>query len=366
MVRTQSPELQRKIVMKRRNIVSLATAASTLTFNTSSANHLVTNTNTQIAAFTSVPALTSKYFAKSTIKKQYFVKSATTTGRRRRSDTIIPTAVNLKSTPGKDEPIDVHTHTNNRDCDTTTTTTTTPSDDTTKEKFTHSFDAQYDASIQIHTLVLGTHPSITSLAKSQYFGFPTNAFWWIAGDCLGFRRDSGLGKSGKPYAFSRYLLYGPEMVLPYEKQVDVLTAHGFALWDLLGSCLREGSLDVDIKEETPNAIREFCRAHPTIRRIVMANGAKQCTFFNRYFGDWWLSGELKPGENHQLSQKAFQKWGKKLSFEDASIEVFCMPGVSPAAASISYEMKREAFRQFCFDPGLLDHNRLKRCDGDIV
>lgn len=146
--------------------------------------------------------------------------------------------------------------------------------------------------------------------------------------------------------------------------MDVLTSHGFALWDLLGSCSREGSLDVDIKEETPNSIREFCRAHPTIQRIVMANGAKQCTFFNRYFGDWWLSGELKPGEDHQLSQRAFQKWGKKRSFEDASVEVFCMPGVSPAAASISYEKKREIFQQFCFDPGLLDHNRLNCCVKD--
>lgn len=342
MVRTQSQKLQSEIVMKRRNILSLATA-STLAFNNS--------TNTQINAFTSVPTRTSKYFAKSSINKRYFAKNAT---NRRRSDTI-PTA-------------DIHTSI--RDIDKKIDTTTTAKPNASTKRLTRSFDAQYDTSIRIHTLVLGTHPSINSLAKSQYFGlsqyfgFPTNAFWWIVGDCLGFRRASGLGASGKPYALSSYLLYGQDKVLPYEEQVNVFTSHGFALWDLLGSCSREGSLDADIREETPNTIREFCRAHPTIRRIVMANGAKQSTFFNRYFEDWWLSGELKPGENHQLSQKVFQKWKRKTSFEDASIEIFCMPGVSPAAASISYETKRKAFRQFCFDPGLLDHNRLNSCDED--
>merc|ERR1711862_844086 len=98
------------------------------------------------------------------------------------------------------------------------------------------------------------------------------------------------------------------------------------------------------------------------RRIIMANGAKQCSFFNRYFGEWWMSGELKPGEGHDRSQRAFGKWAKKLktrdNFKDTAIEVYCMPGVSPAAAGISYEAKRNAFRKFCFEPGLLDHKKL--------
>lgn len=122
---------------------------------------------------------------------------------------------------------------------------------------------------------------------------------------------------------------------------------------------------MDIEGEVPNPIDEFCRDHPTIRRIIMANGAKQCDFFNRYFENWWMEGELRPGDGHDSSQRAFGKWAKKIkkvggdsSFKDASIEVYCMPGVSPAAASISYEAKRDAFRTFCFNPGLLDHERL--------
>ena len=240
---------------------------------------------------------------------------------------------------------------------------------------TQSFAPQWhgtfhpNTSTKIHTLILGTHPSITSLAKVQYFAHPLNAFWWIAGDCLGFRRASGISpSSGKAYKLSSHLVHGEEKVIPYEEQMELFTCHGFALWDLLGSCERKGSLDVDIKDEMPNQIREFCQQHSTIKRIVMANGAKQCTFFNKYFEDWWMSGELKPGEN-ELSRTAFKKWAKhkkhkhKTSrtndFENAFIEVYCLPGVSPAAASISYEVKRDAYREYCYEPGLLDHERLK-------
>jgi len=51
------------------------------------------------------------------------------------------------------------------------------------------------AAVPPHTLILGTYPSLTSLAEQQYYGHPMNAFWWIAGDCLGFRRASGLSPS---------------------------------------------------------------------------------------------------------------------------------------------------------------------------
>ena len=72
-----------------------------------------------------------------------------------------------------------------------------------------------------------------------------------------------------------------------EEQLEVMIFKGFAMWDLLGSsCERKGSLDNDIKNEQPNPIREFCDVHPTIKRIIMTNGAKQCMFFNKYFDHW--------------------------------------------------------------------------------
>jgi|MDSW01.2.fsa_nt_gb hypoxanthine-DNA glycosylase len=215
--------------------------------------------------------------------------------------------------------------------------------------------------VKVHTLILGTHPSVTSLGKGQYYAHPMNAFWWIAGDCLGFRRASGISpSSGEPYKLAHHLMYGDDKIIPYEEQVEMMASNGFAMWDILGSCERKGSLDVDIKKEQPNDIREFCRDHPTIKRIILANGMKQCTFFNKYFEDWWLSGHLKPGSN-DLSKVFDKKWSKKTDgFKHGKIEIVCMPGVSPAAASIPYHVKRDAFRDMCYNPGLFDHALLNQ------
>jgi hypothetical protein len=53
---------------------------------------------------------------------------------------------------------------------------------------TESFHALVDPRVPVHTLILGTHPSVKSLEEQEYYGHAMNAFWWIAGDCLGFRR----------------------------------------------------------------------------------------------------------------------------------------------------------------------------------
>jgi G:T/U-mismatch repair DNA glycosylase len=140
--------------------------------------------------------------------------------------------------------------------------------------------------------------------------------------------------------------------------LKTFTSNGFALWDVLESCERKGSLDTAIQKEIPNNIREFCNEHPSIKRIVMANGSTQCTFFNRHFKDWWESGELKPADT-EVSKKAFQKYAKKTNnFENASIECLVGLGVSPAAAKFSYKEKRDYYEQYCYDPGLLDQKEL--------
>jgi len=216
-----------------------------------------------------------------------------------------------------------------------------------------------NSSLEIHTLILGTHPSITSLAESQYFGHPMNAFWWIAGDNLGFRRASGVSpSSGKPYQLAKDLLYSEEHIIPYEEQIRLFTSHGFALWDICRSCERKGSLDMDIKKEEPNQIREFCKEHPSIKRIVLANGTTGATFFNRHFKDWWQSGDLRPGMNKE-SIKVFQRFAKVANdFENSRIECICGLGVSPAAAKFSYIQKRDFYMEHCYGPGLADHERL--------
>jgi G:T/U-mismatch repair DNA glycosylase len=210
--------------------------------------------------------------------------------------------------------------------------------------------------IQIHTLILGTHPSITSLEENRYFGHPMNAFWWIAGDCLGFRRNDGLSVvTGQPFKFTSELRYGQDRVIPYQDQIRIFASKGFALWDVVKECQREGSLDSAIKGDVPNDIRGFCEQHPSIHRIILANGGTSCTIFNKHFTDWWLSGDLKPGTNYE-SIIAFGKFGKLRNlFGTRRIECISAISVSPAAARYSFSEKRLFWEEFVYGPGLNAH-----------
>eukprot|EP00980_Cylindrotheca_fusiformis_P001343 scaffold338_cov116-Cylindrotheca_fusiformis.AAC.8 len=174
-----------------------------------------------------------------------------------------------------------------------------------------SFPSLEGANIEIHTLVLGTHPSIKSLEESQYFGHPMNK--------------------------------------------------GFALWDIVQSCDRPGSLDQDITDDEPNDIREFCGAHPSIRRIVFANGGTGCKFFKKHFKDWLDTGELIPSSN-KASQDAFKKWAVKSASNTNAIECIVALAVSPAAARFSYEEKRDFWEKFVYAPGLKDFEKSQTPD----
>jgi hypoxanthine-DNA glycosylase len=186
-----------------------------------------------------------------------------------------------------------------------------------------------------------------------------SAFWWIAGDCLGFRRDTGISKSsGEPYKFTSWLRHDNCDILPYEQQVETLCSEGFALWDIVQSCRRPGSLDQDISEDLPNDIHGFCQQHPSIRRIVLANGASGCGFFKKHFRSWLDTGEVVPGD-HPASQKSFSKWTHNITRSLSSITVISALAVSPAAARHTYEQKRDFWDEYVYTPGLEDHKKSK-------
>ena len=69
-------------------------------------------------------------------------------------------------------------------------------------------------------LILGSFPSVQSLAVRQYYGNPRNAFWPITSELFGF--DAGA---------------------PYETRLAALQSRGVALWDVLHACRRAGSSD---------------------------------------------------------------------------------------------------------------------------
>ena len=55
-----------------------------------------------------------------------------------------------------------------------------------------------------------------------------------------------------------------------------------ALWDTLGYCEREGSLDSNIKTEAPKAVVELVSELPQLQAVV-CNGSKAGAAFKKYF-----------------------------------------------------------------------------------
>lgn len=108
-------------------------------------------------------------------------------------------------------------------------------------------------------LILGSMPSARSLTEQQYYGHPRNRFWPIMGAVFGA---------------------GPE--LPYAERCQRLTSAGVAVWDVLASCHRSGSLDASILRgsEQVNPIDQLVREYSGIRRLVF-NGQMAAKTFDR-------------------------------------------------------------------------------------
>ena len=109
-------------------------------------------------------------------------------------------------------------------------------------------------------LVLGSMPGAASLLAGRYYAYPHNAFWSIMGE-----------------------LFGAGPTVSYQKRILILKRSGIALWDVMASCIREGSLDADIDEESivPNDFHVFFAAHPQVKHVFF-NGAKAERCFHRY------------------------------------------------------------------------------------
>jgi hypoxanthine-DNA glycosylase len=109
------------------------------------------------------------------------------------------------------------------------------------------------------SLILGNMPSVMSLGAQEYYANPRNAFWRITGDIFGF-----------------------DAAAPYDIRTAALTANGIAVWDVLRSCRRIGSLDSAVEPDSmvANDFRQFFDRHPQIRRVFF-NGAAAEKNFNR-------------------------------------------------------------------------------------
>jgi len=115
--------------------------------------------------------------------------------------------------------------------------------------------AAWDARV----LVLGTIPGRQSIAMSQYYAHPRNAFWFILEQ-----------------------LFEAKPGFDYEARTAMLKAAKVALWDVLFTAKRDRSVDSAIiaGSEVTNDFSQFFSLHKQIRAVFF-NGTKAEELFRR-------------------------------------------------------------------------------------
>jgi len=145
-------------------------------------------------------------------------------------------------------------------------------------------------------LILGSMPGQKSLEQQQYYAHPRNSFWPIM-----------------------FQLFNIDKELGYSQRKQLLNSNKIALWDVLESCYRGGSLDSDIDQTTieVNDFNLFFKNHIEIKNIFF-NGAKAEQLFKK--------DVLKNLVGHQ------------------DLKFHKLPSTSPAHAAMSFEQKLQKWK----------------------
>ena len=142
-------------------------------------------------------------------------------------------------------------------------------------------------------LILGSLPGARSIEMQQYYAHPQNAFWKIMRDAFAIDGD-------------------------YVTRCQQLVEHRIALWDVLHSSVRPGSMDADIRLSSAGAndFATFLHDHTQIR-LMLFNG--------------------------KTAQQLFARFVATQSIADG-IQTRGLPSTSPAYAAMPFSDKLEAWR----------------------
>lgn len=146
-------------------------------------------------------------------------------------------------------------------------------------------------------LILGSMPGQRSLDEQRYYAQPQNLFWDLVGEVLGS---------------------GDLRRVDYERRLEILIEHKIALWDVIDTCRRRGSMDAHISEAEVNDLNGFLRGHRSVRAIF-CNGRKSEQLFRQY---------------------ALPNLGERAT----EIALHYLPSTSPAHASMTRQAKAEQWR----------------------
>jgi hypoxanthine-DNA glycosylase len=150
-------------------------------------------------------------------------------------------------------------------------------------------------------LVLGSFPSVASLARQQYYAHPQNQFWRIF---------QAIWPSGRRINY----------LDSYQNRTDWLLEQGVGVWDVYASCEREGSLDSAIRCGQLNDLAGLRLRCPQLRAVAH-NG-----------------GESFKHARHTAA---------------LGVPAYKLPSTSPANASWSFERKLAAWREVVEVAGLI-------------
>jgi len=103
---------------------------------------------------------------------------------------------------------------------------------------------------RVRVLVLGSLPGEQSLSEARYYANPRNQFWRLMSDVI----DKDL------------------VSFDYPRRLEALLAARVGLWDSVGSAVRRGSLDTQIRRHSANPLPELVENLPDLRAIGFNGG----------------------------------------------------------------------------------------------
>ncbi|MBZ8140711.1 DNA-deoxyinosine glycosylase [Rubrivivax gelatinosus] len=146
------------------------------------------------------------------------------------------------------------------------------------------------ADARTRLVVLGSFPSVASLAAGQYYAHPRNHFWPILS-----------------------ALWGVDLrALPYPERLDEVRRRGLGIWDVYAACRRDGSLDTAIEDAELNDFAALRLLAPQLHAVAHNGGE---------------------------SARAMRR------LQALGLATLRLPSTSPANASWSFERKLAAWRE---------------------
>lgn len=113
---------------------------------------------------------------------------------------------------------------------------------------------------EARVMIVGSMPSVKSLADAQYYAHPRNAFWPILFDVFGVTPTDD-----------------------YEAKKTLILGNGLALWDAAQSCEREGSLDSNMRDVAYNDFAALYARCPHIHTVLCNGGTAHALFVKSGF-----------------------------------------------------------------------------------